>query len=132
MQQKKYILSDRPVYRQIAEQITADILSCKLRPGQQLQPIRQLSIQYHVNPNTVQHAVDDLKQKRLLAKQSHGLFVTSDNNLISQLKQQQCDKLAETFFQKMTVLGYSKTEVRQMIQRQVMMRSANRMGCSSV
>lgn len=125
MQQKKYILSDRPVYRQIAEQITADILSCKLRPGQQLQPIRQLSIQYHVNPNTVQHAVDDLKQR-------HGLFVTSDNNLISQLKQQQYDKLAETFFQKMTVLGYSKTEVRQMIQRQVMMRSANRIGCSSV
>lgn len=57
MQQKKYILSDRPVYRQIAEQITADILSCKLRPG--LQPVRQLSIQYHVNPNTVQHAADD-------------------------------------------------------------------------
>ena len=59
MQQKKYILSDRPVYRQIAEQITANILSCKLRPGQQLQPIRQLSIQYHVNPNTVRHAADD-------------------------------------------------------------------------
>ena len=57
MQQKKYSLSDRPVYRQIAEQITADILSCKLRPG--LQPVRQLSIQYHVNPNTVQHAADD-------------------------------------------------------------------------
>lgn len=43
----------RSFYLQIAGRITAEILSCQLRPGQQMQSIRRLSVQYRVNPHTV-------------------------------------------------------------------------------
>lgn len=46
----------RSFYLQIAGRITAEILSCQLRPGQQMQSIRWLSVQYRVNPHTVQRA----------------------------------------------------------------------------
>lgn len=117
MQTKKYISSNRPFYRQIADQIAADILCRKLQPGQQLQSIRQLSLQYHANPNTVQRAVDALKREQLLTKHRHGLFVTSNSDLIVQFRQRQCDKLIKVFSLKMEVLGYTKIEVRQMLQQ---------------
>ena len=117
MQTSDCISNARPFYRQIVDQIAADIISCKLRPGQQLQPIRQLSTQYHANPNTVQRAVDELKRERLLTKRRQGLFVTPDSNLIFRFRQQQCDKLVKTFSWEMEKLGYTAAEVRQMLQQ---------------
>ena len=58
----------RSFYLQIAGRITAEILSCQLRPGQQMQSIRRLSVQYRVNPHTVQRAMDKLKREHLLEK----------------------------------------------------------------
>ena len=117
MQRGKYILNDKPFYRQIADQITTDIFCCKLQPGQRLQSIRQLSIKYHMNPNTIQRAVEELKRKRLLIKHRQGLFITPDTDLISQFRQQQSDEITKAFSQKMAQLGYTRAEVRQMIQQ---------------
>ena len=68
----------RSFYLQIAGRITAEILSCQLRPGQQMQSIRRLSVQYRVNPHTVQRAMDKLKREHLLEKCGQRLFITSD------------------------------------------------------
>ena len=117
MREKNCMLDNRPIYRQIAGQIAADIVCRNLQPGQQLQSIRQLSLRYHATPNTVQRAADVLKRERLLTKRRHGLFVTSDIDLISRFRQQQCGKLVTAFSLHMSALGFSPAETRQMIRQ---------------
>ena len=109
----------RSFYLQIAGRITAEILSCQLRPGQQMQSIRRLSVQYRVNPHTVQRAMDKLKREHLLEKCGQRLFITSDRELLRRSRQQEGARLVEAFLEDMESLGYTRTEARQMAQQAV-------------
>lgn len=107
----------RSFYLQIAGRITAEILSCQLRPGQQMQSIRRLSVQYRVNPHTVQRAMDKLKREHLLEKCGQRLFITSDRELLRRSRQQEGARLVGAFLEDMESLGYTRTEARQMAQQ---------------
>ena len=109
----------RSFYLQIAGRITAEILSCQLRPGQQMQSIRRLSVQYRVNPHTVQRAMDKLKREHLLEKCGQRLFITSDLELLRRSRQQEGARLVGAFLEDMASLGYTRTEARQMAQQAV-------------
>ncbi len=52
-----------PVYRQIVNQVKCLVASGRLRPGQELPPIRVLAQQLAINPNTVVHAYAELEQE---------------------------------------------------------------------
>ena len=117
MQMKSCFSRDRSIYRPIAGQIPGDIPSGRPRPGPQMRPIRQLSLRYQVNPNTVQRAVDALKRERLLTKQGQGMFVTLDSDRIARLRQRQCSSLVKAFTRDMAALGCTGAEVRQMIRQ---------------
>ena len=57
---------DRPIYVQIAEQVTFAVAAGTLRPGELVPSVRELSKQLVVNPNTVARAYRELQGKRLL------------------------------------------------------------------
>ena len=105
-----------PLYRQIADEIAADILAGCLEPGQALPPIRQMASRYRVNPNTVQRSLEELKRGRLVTKQGQRLAVTQDCDLICRFKQQQARKLVESFLLNMRQLGYTQAEMRSILQ----------------
>lgn len=65
-----------PVYRQIVHQVKCLVASGRLRPGQELPPIRALAERLVINPNTVIHAYNELvKEGVVVSRHGSGTFV---------------------------------------------------------
>lgn len=78
--------STQPIYLQIMALIKRQIATSKLLSGTQLGSVRDLAIQYQVNPNTVQRALSELEREGLVkSDRTIGRFVTDDSSLIQQL-----------------------------------------------
>lgn len=60
-----------PVYRQIMSQVKYMVASGRLRPGQELPPIRALAERLVINPNTVVKAYNEL-QREGVVESRHG------------------------------------------------------------
>jgi len=65
-----------PIYQQLAESIRQDILSGALKEEAAIPSVRQISVEYGLNPQTVLNATQLLIQEGLLEKRRGlGLFV---------------------------------------------------------
>ena len=53
--------SERPIYAQLMERITLDIISGIYPPGSKLASVRDLAQDAGVNPNTMQKALSELE-----------------------------------------------------------------------
>jgi GntR family transcriptional regulator len=58
--------NERPIYGQIADRVKFAVAGGALRPGDLVPPVRELSKQLVVNPNTVARAYRDLQTEGLL------------------------------------------------------------------
>lgn len=68
-----------PIYRQIADQISADVLSGTLRSDEQVMSTNQYASFYRINPATAAKAFQLLVDEGILYKRRGlGLFVTPD------------------------------------------------------
>ena len=65
-----------PIYAQLVQQVRYLIAAGRLRPGEEMPPIRVLAERLVINPNTVVRAYRDLEQCGLVVKRSTtGTFV---------------------------------------------------------
>ena len=55
---------DRPIWLQLAEQMTRRIITGVYPPGSKLPPVRELAAEAGVNPNTMQRALDVYKRQQ--------------------------------------------------------------------
>jgi len=70
-----------PVYRQIVNQVKYMVASGRLRPGQELPPIRALAEKLVINPNTVVRAYNELQREGVLeSRHGSGTYVTERND----------------------------------------------------
>jgi GntR family transcriptional regulator len=68
-----------PIYRQIAEQVSADILSGALAPDAQVMSTNQFAAHFRINPATVAKGFQQLVDDGLLyKKRGIGMFVSPD------------------------------------------------------
>ncbi|MFC1762724.1 GntR family transcriptional regulator [Planctomycetota bacterium] len=68
-----------PIYRQVIQQIEHQIAAKRLKPGDQLPPVRKLAEQLLINPNTVARVYRELETAGILAtRQGSGVFVRED------------------------------------------------------
>ena len=68
--------SDRPVYIQLFDQISAAIARGELKPGDKLPAVRRLAADLVINPNTVAKSYTRLEQAHLVVtKTGSGTFV---------------------------------------------------------
>ena len=68
-----------PIYRQIADQISADVLSGRLSADEQVMSTKQYATFYRINPATAAKAFQLLVEEGILYKRRGlGLFVTPD------------------------------------------------------
>jgi GntR family transcriptional regulator len=66
-----------PIYLQIINQVKYLVASGRLKPGEELPPIRVLAEQLVINPNTVARAYRDLERAGVVLKRSTtGTFVS--------------------------------------------------------
>ena len=101
-----------PVYLQIIERIKLQIIRKELVPGQKLPSVRDLSLQYSVNPNTVQKALAELESLGLIfTERTNGKFVTLDESAIKRETERTIEQKLNEFCCSMAELGLDKSEI---------------------
>ena len=102
-----------PIYLQLIDMVKMQIVSGTLKPGEKLKSVRELAMEYGVNPNTMQKALAELENEELLyTMRTAGRYVTEDELLISRLREQQARECIGQFLEELSRFGYSKQEIK--------------------
>ena len=110
--------SERPIYTQIIERITLDIISGIYAPGARLPSVRDLAQNAGVNPNTMQKALSELERTGLLFSQrTSGRFVTEELAMIEKTKTQLAAQQIREFLEKMQRIGFDREATLKLIQQ---------------
>ncbi len=103
--------NDRPIYIQLVEQLKIAIVSGKLTPGTKLPSVRDLALQTKVNPNTMQKALLELENQKLIyTERTNGKYITADKELIEQAKMELAIQKVRSYLSDMEKLAISKEE----------------------
>ena len=107
---------DRPVYQQIMENIRGAVLRGELPPGGRVPSVRELAMQAHVNPNTMQRALTELEREGLLVGGgTSGRTVTKDEAVLARMRQEVLDALARECTEKFRVFGITPAQAAEII-----------------
>lgn len=111
-------LTSQPIYMQLADLLKKQIVRGQLRPGDKLPSVRELAIQYTVNPNTVQRTYRELEQDGVVeVRRGQGTFVIRDDGITHRLRETLKQEYVTTFVQHMREMGFSLQEVKESMQR---------------
>ena len=110
--------SNIPIYLQIMDDIKQQIVSGRLKPGDKLASVRDLAMQYGVNPNTVQKALSELEWEKLLyTMRTAGRYVTEDAALIAALREQLAGERIIKFLDELKQLGFQHEDILQLLEK---------------
>ena len=104
--------TSRPIFTQITERLTEDILCGRYPPGERLPSVRELAAEAAVNPNTVQRALVDLESAGLaVSSRGAGRCVTDDPAVIAAARKAMALQLSQAYVQRMHALGLNDAEI---------------------
>lgn len=104
--------SNVPIYIQIINEIKLKIVSGVWSPGQRLPSVRDLALEFSVNPNTMQRALSELERDELLyTERTSGKYVSQDQQRISKARDEMADEYTSSFYDAMLKLGYKDDEI---------------------
>lgn len=101
--------NERPIYIQLVEQFKVYIISGKINPGDKLPSVRDMALDLKVNPNTLQRALAELEDERLIyTERTNGKYVTNDKKVIKDYQSNYAKEKVQKYFSDMEELGYDK------------------------
>jgi DNA-binding transcriptional regulator YhcF (GntR family) len=109
-----------PIYQQLAESIRQDILSGALQEEEAIPSVRQISVDYSLNPQTVLNATQLLIQEGLLEKRRGlGLFVqkTARKQLNRSASDRFKNETIQALVEEAQLLSISKSDLIDLIQK---------------
>ncbi len=107
---------DRPVYQQIMETLRGAVMKNELKPGDKVPSVRDLAAQAQVNPNTMQRALTELEREGLLiGSGTIGRRVTTDQEVLTTMRQQILEDLARECAEKFLVFGITPTQAARLL-----------------
>lgn len=106
----------KPVYQQIVRQLRSAILAGAFAPGQRVPSVRELAAQAKVNPNTVQRALGELEQEKILVGSgTAGRFVTQDRDILEALHRQAVSEALESCAVRFRALGLTPGQAAELL-----------------
>ena len=103
--------SGAPIYTQIMNKIKLRILSGQWAAGERIPAVRELAVEFGVNPNTMQRSLSELERDGLLfSERTTGRYITRDAALIERTRRQRGEELMAAFVEQMEHMGYKTTE----------------------
>ena len=88
----------RPLFQQIVERVTVDVVSGKYGAGDKLPSVREYAVEAGVNPNTMQKALSALEESGLIVTQRNsGRYVTENSALIADYRKGAALKAAQDY-----------------------------------
>ena len=105
-----------PIYIQVMDEIKKKIFNGYYGSGVKIDSVRELALEYSVNPNTIQKALSELERENLLySKRSMGRFVSEDVELIEKMKSEIINEKVKVFINEMCELGCNKSNIIELI-----------------
>ncbi len=113
--------SRTPIYRQLIEQVRHAVAQGRIRPGDRLPSVRQLSRELVVNPNTVARAYTELEREgTLLTQRGRGVFVAElRSDLTKKARRKQLGEKLDLLLVEAVHLGFTSEEVLAMLQSRI-------------
>lgn len=103
---------DRPIYLQLVESISGDVIKGILKPGDKLPSVREYALDTGVNVNTIQRVYKELELMALTeTKRGQGTFITMDETVIEQVRDQMKEQVALQFISSIESFGFSIEEI---------------------
>ena len=100
-----------PIYVQIVDYLKTYIIRGEFKSGERLPSVRDLAALFKVNPNTMQKALGELENIKLIyTERTNGKYVTTDKNLINKIKNDYAKELSDKYFSGMKDIGFSKND----------------------
>ena len=105
-----------PIYLQIIACIKQKIVAGEWAAGERVPPVRDLAIEFGVNPNTMQRSLTELEREGLLySERTSGRFITRQAELIASVRDDLAEEVLKTFLHQMKQMGYAKEQILQKI-----------------
>lgn len=103
--------NERPIYIQLVEQLRIGILTSEFGIGEKIPSVRDLAMLAKVNPNTMQKALAELEEEKLIyTERTNGKFVTKDVKLINNIRDNLAKEKAYEFFSNMKKIGMDENK----------------------
>lgn len=110
--------NNKPIYLQIVDVLKLKIISGELEVGSKLKSVRDLALDFEVNPNTMQRALTELERENLVySRRTSGRFVTDDTDTIAHLREEIARIEIAELYSILIRLGYKKEELTEIILR---------------
>ena len=110
--------SGRPIYLQIVERLELSIVSGQFKPGDKVPSVRELAVEAGVNPNTMQKAMVELERQGLVhSERTSGRFITEDEAMITQVREEWAKKQIQEFMERMNKMGFDGEEIVTLLQK---------------
>ena len=107
-----------PIYIQLLDYLKIYLISGVFKAGEKLPSVREFATTFKVNPNTMQKALMELEDEKLIyTERTNGKYVTKDEHLIEKLKDEYAINLSKSYFQGMKRIGLSKAETIKYLER---------------
>ena len=104
--------NEKAIYLQIVDIIKMDIISGKYKAGDKLPSVRDLALQFRVNPNTMQRALVQLEDEKLLyTERTNGRYVSDEISRVEEEKQALIKMKIEECFNYLRTLGLNDEEI---------------------
>jgi GntR family transcriptional regulator len=106
---------NQAIYLQIANHFLENILQKKWNQGDKIPSIRDIAIEYEVNPNTTMRTFNYLQDKGIIFnKRGIGYYVADDgfDKTLALKKDQFISEELPAFFRTMKLLGITMTDVK--------------------
>ena len=108
--------NDRPIYLQVIEDISRRLIQGELALGEKLPSVRELAVQYQINPNTASRVYKEMESQGLCyTRRGMGTFITEDSGMIKTLQKEMAENCLDTFLQGMQAIGISLDEMIQLL-----------------
>jgi GntR family transcriptional regulator len=110
--------SSVPVYLQVIQAIKLEILSGRLKNGDQLPPIRELAKILKLNPNTVAKAYYTLEEERFIeSKRGSGNWVNTKNMKLDSFRRGMLEDEFRLFLDRALMLGAGLEDIKNLMER---------------
>lgn len=104
--------SDKPIYQQLVDRISREIVRGDRQPGQKLPSVREYAIEVGVNANTISRVYRELESETIVeTRRGQGTFVTENEARLDSLRQELKQQNIESFIKDMEEMGFTLTEM---------------------
>ena len=112
---------DRPIWQQLAQQLTRRIITGVYPQGSRLPSVRELAAQAGVNPNTMQRALAQLELDGLArADRTAGRLVTQDTVILDRVRRSEAQTIIRQYLDAMAALGYDRDRAASLLKEEAL------------